>query len=578
MRAITRIQSWLDRLPEDVPHKDGLRSCNELSEQACFLWLSAHVKVHQYSYLKAHHSALAWHFQTQFNCSATKSHGWHKVDGQWKGNPVYSQRYVMLLQSAQREGAKAPVRHALPITYPLLARVLTTLFARQKSYEAQSQVLSGERTRIEFMSAFFVIAYRLWLRCEETCNLTWGNIDPGVRRDPQTGSQYLSVTLTWRKTNQFDANKSNVYQLHHLPGRPLANAIAVISRWQQYWEWAVRRPPRPDDLVFPGWRKASGHLNIRQALKSSDINSLLAGISELETGAEVGDYRYTSHSFRRGGAQDAVIYAADYGEAPKALHFCKWWGGWDPSESNQTIERYILNEVSAREDYFGDMENPLHAINRRALWAGGAGVPALQAVASIQDAVREMQTAFNEHSAHQSRQLEYIRRMGCQQGLPAPPVTSPDLQCLPAPAAPGRGASDAGVASPVSMHPGSPSGSSYHQTVNNFTTNVIINVQGHPVMQRIPTVTTIQQVVQQWEHGDPQNGLTALKDWVPAMRQKGKGGNASLFANRKKLYDAYAKRGHSVNAFHQAYGTNKTLSQYIKAIDAEARSGANEGI
>ena len=580
--SLGRVREWLESAPAECTYKDGLDRCDHVSEEACNAWLVQHMDSLSLGSLKAYHSALAWHFQVVHGCSDDVKVGFSRgLDGKWIGNPVYGARYHLTKKSLLRKLRKKPAqKQALPMLYPLLARVLTSLDSEASVMGAsRPHELTVARTEKEYLHAWMILAYRLWLRCDEACSLTWGDIDHIPKTSPE-GSQYVTVTLIFRKTNQMDPKKSNVYELHYLPGRPKTDAITAIARWRAYWEWVVHRPPQPEDLVFPSWRTATGELTIAQKKTASEINGLLSRIEDLAAEAGETGQRFTSHSFRRGGAQDAVIWAPRYGETLKSLAYVRWWGGWSQDEDTHVLERYILNEITTREAYFGDAENPLSEINRRNLWAGGNS-DALQDqfrglrsdLAEVQASIASMQTRFLSALHHQvasplaqvqAWQTQHPHQIACS----STPSSSSAAQ-------PSMGRADSLPLSSITIH--SPAaGSTMPPVITNITNHgTLVIIQGHQAAQRILPVTTVEGVVQQWERGNPASGLTPLKDWVPAMRRKGRGGNASLYANRKKIYDAYTKRGHSYAAFYQAYGNNKSLKEYLAAIQEEARLEKN---
>ncbi|PWN30671.1 hypothetical protein BDZ90DRAFT_257741 [Jaminaea rosea] len=567
---VGRVQAWLDEQPVDPerPIQRGLRELNQWSEEAVWRWLAAHSELLRYDNIKNYHSALAQHFHATFHCSHQKSSGWRWVNGVWEGNPVYSERYLQLKKSIQRSSAttQPPVRHALPMLYPKLEKLLDILESKQRNFDSTPNVLSPQRTHTEFMYAFMVLAYRLWMRCDEACKLVWGEVEHVPVLHPETETFYVSVTLTWRKNNQLDAANSRPYMLFDLPQRPKVSAIQAVVRWRKYWTWVHKRTPEPQDLVFPGYHPRTGQLDVRRMLRAHQVNSLLDQVfNATDTIQSIGLYRYTSHSFRRGGAQDAFIWANNYGEPKKSLAFVRWWGGWGAGESLHTIERYVINVMSEHEGYFGDMENPLLLTNRREHWCGGDSGVVAHAVAAFQQAGREQREWFEA----ERRELTNLITTQ-QQLLTAPTGTDSESRAT---GNANLNSAPHSLAEASAIHPSAPQPTMegafhYH---SHSTTNVIINVHGKPMPQKIPKASTVLDVVSQWELGDPSNGLTPLREWVPAMRQKGEGGNASLYTNRKKIYDAYLKRGANLRAFYQAYGgEDKKLGEYIAAIDKEA--------
>ncbi|EGZ18819.1 hypothetical protein PHYSODRAFT_500300, partial [Phytophthora sojae] len=57
---------------------------------------------------------------------------------------------------------------------------------------------------------------------------------------------------------------------------------------------------------------------------------------------------FTSHTFRRGGAQYRFMYAKP--ARRWSLRMIKWWAGWSVSESTETLVRYLLDLTVQTED------------------------------------------------------------------------------------------------------------------------------------------------------------------------------------------------------------------------------------
>ncbi|KAG1693845.1 hypothetical protein DVH05_022765 [Phytophthora capsici] len=70
-----------------------------------------------------------------------------------------------------------------------------------------------------------------------------------------------------------------------------------------------------------------------------------AGISKNVLGDDIW---FTSHCFRRGGAQYRFMFAPEKRMWP--LKLVKWWAGWAPSEKAETVMRYLLDDVLDRKD------------------------------------------------------------------------------------------------------------------------------------------------------------------------------------------------------------------------------------
>ncbi|OWZ02586.1 hypothetical protein PHMEG_00025827, partial [Phytophthora megakarya] len=90
------------------------------------------------------------------------------------------------------------------------------------------------------------------------------------------------------------------------------------------------------------WGVPMSDSNFTQVL---NIVAEAAGISRNLLGDEIW---FTSHCFRRGGAQYRFMFAPE--ERRWSLKLVKWWVGWAPSEKAETVTRYLLDDVLDREE------------------------------------------------------------------------------------------------------------------------------------------------------------------------------------------------------------------------------------
>lgn len=63
---------------------------------------------------------------------------------------------------------------------------------------------------------------------------------------------------------------------------------------------------------------------------------------------------YTTHAFRRGGAQHRFFVA----RKKWPLSWIRIWGGWSKTERMNTLINYILDDLAQKEDYAGDFCSP----------------------------------------------------------------------------------------------------------------------------------------------------------------------------------------------------------------------------
>jgi integrase len=99
--------------------------------------------------------------------------------------------------------------------------------------------------------------------------------------------------------------------------------------WIDHYETHIlRRKLKPDEYIFPAFNSTWTALRPNEPCDSKAINSL---INEMAAAAGIkGARTFTTHCFRRGGAQYRFMYAP-IGER-WSLARVRWWGGWAEGE------------------------------------------------------------------------------------------------------------------------------------------------------------------------------------------------------------------------------------------------------
>ncbi|KAF9121540.1 hypothetical protein BG015_005793, partial [Linnemannia schmuckeri] len=157
----------------------------------------------------------------------------------------------------------------------------------------------------------------------ELTRLQMKDIELGLTTD--TGSPFFTITLTFRKTNQADASKANVYQIHPQPDYEAICCYTKLKAWLQ-WVKGV-------DGGFVKFQEALSQIRVQDWL---DRLTNQTGILARRNG------RFTMHCFRRGGAQFRFMFAKE----KWSLKAVKWWGGWSEGEGTGTIMWYLLEEFT----------------------------------------------------------------------------------------------------------------------------------------------------------------------------------------------------------------------------------------
>lgn len=99
-----------------------------------------------------------------------------------------------------------------------------------------------------------------------------------------------------------------------------------LPRWIHFYQSQIGRELQPDDYLFP-YIAPNGVLDPKREMKHDMFARMM---KQLTDGANLSK-SYTTHSFRRGGAQYRFIYAPL--QYRWTLNRVRWWGGWAVGES-----------------------------------------------------------------------------------------------------------------------------------------------------------------------------------------------------------------------------------------------------
>ncbi|KAF8071966.1 hypothetical protein FPV67DRAFT_1779081 [Lyophyllum atratum] len=189
----------------------------------------------------------------------------------------------------------------------------------------------------------------------ELCKLRMRHLKRDCTGGAPHYSPYLEVFLDQRKGWQskagsetsLESNHYNIYK-QDVPAMDMYTHLLV---WLHAYEEFLGRPLLPDEFVFP-FISPNGTINPDREMSHDVIQKL---ISEFATGAGLLDI-FTTHSFRRGGAQYRFIFAP-FGKR-WSLNIIRWWGGWAAGENVDTLMKYLIDSLNSREKSHMDMLNP----------------------------------------------------------------------------------------------------------------------------------------------------------------------------------------------------------------------------
>jgi hypothetical protein len=156
-----------------------------------------------------------------------------------------------------------------------------------------------------------------------------------------------------------------------------------MSAWLSHLQLQSQRPLFNEDFIFPAIA-STGHLKFGEPMSRSGFESLMDDIIEQSGVMEGRHGKFTTHCFRRGGAQYRFMWA----HRKWSLKAVKWWGGWSSSENVSpscslpylhylsfffqisTIMRYLLDELMAYEEGFSDIMMGDRASDRHETFMG----------------------------------------------------------------------------------------------------------------------------------------------------------------------------------------------------------------
>ncbi|KAI0060282.1 hypothetical protein BV25DRAFT_1917898 [Artomyces pyxidatus] len=529
-----------------------------------------------YSTAEAVRAAFKYHFEREMGCQGSI---WklNRNTGDWEGNPVFDPDYMAYHEALKRRHLQeSPPKKAIAILPADMKRMLDYLC----SPDAAELFTTTKRL---FFSAFATTAFALWTRCDELIHLPAENMTLHALENKQP---YFAFDLVFRKTNH-DGSQAHTLQVPPCPEMPELDTYAHMRHWVQHLEAEMGRKLQDGDFIFPAIA-STGKLKIGEYMPYSSIDKMLTDIG-IASQAMRGRRKFTTHSFRRGGAQYRFMWA------PKkwALTAVKWWGGWSDRDDNSTVMRYLLDELSDYEHNYADMLMDDRLSDRQQTFMGEKGLltstpddvlreklasalkdypdpdrtpPALSLPSqctSASDAANsctstprpQALTACPGH-AHASNFPELTSSSLCDAGEAAEVLKSilvdrhaldnkiKNILSILEQQAPGPTAQ-----SSPSIHPMALEGQMTSPTPSSEPITAADAAGG-----RIPVTHTLNDVIEFWERGSPIHNLTPLMDWKSKFNKKQYSAEAVKYSNISSVYAEYkVKYSGSREKFDAAY-------------------------
>ncbi|KAJ4475118.1 hypothetical protein C8R41DRAFT_869964 [Lentinula lateritia] len=312
------------------------------------------------------HAAFKYYY-THLN--GDKYRGPWRYDGaqrEWVGNPCDAAQVADLHDGCKRKDGEAERHHSMPASIIVMERLYAySITICPDDYPvADVKSLALKTSHLRFR-AYASLGFTIWTRNSETSNLQAKHIDrnplprPGATpSDPPFIQINLRDRKNWQKKQGKNETQLNGHRYNLYPQKIRAIcAYTHLSIWMSFSEqYILRRKYAPEDYIFPNIN-VNGITIQNKPVTPEAVQKM---INEFTTAAGVPG-AFTTHCFRRGGAQYRFMFAP-VGER-WTLARIRWWGGWAPNEKRDTLIRYLLDELNTYEE---DHSDALAPVDRRA--------------------------------------------------------------------------------------------------------------------------------------------------------------------------------------------------------------------
>ncbi|KAK7029766.1 hypothetical protein R3P38DRAFT_3188637 [Favolaschia claudopus] len=386
----------------------------------------------------------------------------------WEGNPVFESSFKTYYESLKnRHNRTGTATQALPML-PADLKVIMTYLDSDEGAKAFTV------TQRLYFKAFASTAFTLWTRNDELVNLQFKDVKMDLRS--KTGIPYHEFSLIFRKTNK-DPTKVH----------PEIDCYTHVKTWKIHMEGLLGRSLTGNDFVFPALA-STGQVKFGEPTSRSAFETLLNDVVEKSDALHGRNGKFTTHCFRRGGAQYRFLWA----DRKWSLKAVKWWGGWSSNENVGTLMRYLLDELMAYEEGFSDIMMDDRVIDRHETFMGEDNTAPLSKADLVkfeESMVAKLQLILSESTA--------ARMPPLVQSLAPPDCTEPSST----PESLARTSDNPPTSSSSPLSPAS----SPEPYV--------------PRPSRIPSTKSLDDALTYWNHGAPGKGLDVpLKDWLTLFR------------------------------------------------------------
>ncbi|THU95692.1 hypothetical protein K435DRAFT_665894 [Dendrothele bispora CBS 962.96] len=455
------------------------------------------------------------------------------------GNPTETPLVKDMLDACKNKDGESDRKHSRPMSFD----DMSTLFKWSWSIcpdDAPIQTADELKVKTRHLSfrAYISTAFVLWTRSCETSKLKGKDIDwvaPPRPNAPPGDPPAIEIRLTNRKGWQRKKRKGGDQRSGHsylIPAQPMTPAIDAKARLEAHKSHiethVLKRALEPEEYIFPSMSAngLSAHFNTHM-----DPEKMQKVVKEFAKCAGLPGWDgYTTHCFRRGGAQYRFMYAPN-GER-WTLAKIRWWGGWALNERRDTLIRYLLDELRTYEEDHSDSLFPINLAKDQSFMGEAAEQAPLktsEARILIANLENRMQTHVEKSIAAVVKQVQVPAYWPpFWQETPYHPQTSQDYYSHTPPAYSLPSNSHVPLATVTSSQPRAtfyyPSGPI---PIAPFNLKL-------PSLKGAPLSEAFKVVVQDWEYADVKRGHEyALKDWKEEWTKDKS--VASAYCQRKKV-------------------------------------------
>ncbi|KAF8969669.1 hypothetical protein BDZ97DRAFT_1902438 [Flammula alnicola] len=448
----------------------------------------------------------------------------NEATGEVKGCPARASSIKAVVQSIKTrdksKGASATRNHAEAMTLEELQHLM-----RWSAKECPDEWLTDERWKSEiedtvaalklrlqhgFMRGFMSSGFTLWTRCFELLSLQARDLKENCVGPAPYYIPHFKVELLdrkgWQHEKGYDGPREACMYDIYKQAIPEMDMHTHLLRWKSFLENVVGRKLAPEDYLFPHIG-INGIIRTDRQMSYDCLQALLTNFCEW-SGTQK---RYTTHSFRRGGAQYRFVFAP-LGQR-WSLNRIRWWGGWAIGEHCDTLIKYLVDSLQSFENSHGDALHP---------------IPIEPGDFFLGDHIRKTPSIWHSGGPSTANDFEFGVDPSLDPEL-AMPVTV-GINTTPANAISHQ-------VDPFQSGPPTSSCSSRSRSVSPST----LPLPGVSIPSLGRAAGAWRRALKQWTEVDPETGL-ALKDW-PAkwysglMRDK----TGSLRSQRELLFTEYQR-------------------------------------